>query len=264
LVAVRFARAAMVAVSETAHLIGVASHGVTQFLYQNIALEYNDPNLTVYFDMLRQRAAKALEQFEPAARALGVTSCENRLINDETSNGFVGLARCADLVVIGQPNPAETPISVSRDFAIYVVLHSGRPVLIVPYAGHFEQVGQRILVAWNGSLEAERAIEGALPLLQRARSVEIAVFNAPAPERSIELPGADIVAWLRRQGVVAEVSQQRTKADIGNALLSLAADLTADLIVMGGYGHSRFREMLLGGATRTILESMTVPVLMAH
>jgi nucleotide-binding universal stress UspA family protein len=151
--------------------------------------------------------------------------------------------------------------------AEYVLLNAINPVLIVPYAGEFSSVGQRVLIAWDGSMEAARAVHGAIPLLQRAGQVQVAVFDPRVgPGAHGEEPGADIALFLARHGIRVDVSRHVTggEIDIGNAILSHASDFGADLLVMGGYGHSRFREVLLGGVTRTILRSMTTPVLMSH
>jgi nucleotide-binding universal stress UspA family protein len=167
--------------------------------------------------------------------------------------------------VLGQTDTSEVLPAMMSDFPEYVVLYSGRPVLIVPYAGNFTHVGRKVLVAWDGSQEASRAVDGALPFLREAAEVKVVVFNA---ERQVNMhgdqPGADIALYLARHGVTVDVMQETTEQDSGNALLSLAADTTADLLVMGCYAHSRFRELLLGGASRTVLASMTLPVLMAH
>lgn len=118
------------------------------------------------------------------------------------------------------------------------------------------------MVAWNASSEAARAVAAALPLLKRAARVSIAVFN-PGDEHG-EQPGADVALYLARHGVVCEVVSSRVDMDPANALLSLLADQQADLLVMGGYGHARFRELILGGVTKTMLRCMTAPVLMMH
>ncbi len=263
--AARIRLAAQLAAQQEAHLSAVATTGVAQVILQNSALETVDPNLGIYFDLLRERAELALKQFAPLAHDAGVRSCDSHLVNTEAAGEFIALARSSDLIVLGQTDAQALSPTVGRDFAQAVMMQAGRPVLIVPYAGHFLNLGQRVLVAWDGSLEAARAVSAALPLLKRAKMVDVVVLNAPAvPDVSAEVSGADIVANLKRHGVTAELSLQRTGTDIGNALLSLAADLNSDLLVMGGYGHSRFRELLLGGATRTVLEAMTLPVLMAH
>ena len=139
---------------------------------------------------------------------------------------------------------------------------SGRPVLVVPYAGRHEGLGSRVLVAWNASREAARAVHDALPLLTRARSVVVLAVDPPDEDH---IPGADIAAHLAHHGV--HVEARHTVApdiEVGDELLNLISDLGADLLVMGAYGRSRWREAVFGGATRHILAHMTVPVLMAH
>ena len=174
--------------------------------------------------------------------------------------------RYADLIVLGQPDPDDTQAALFRPLPEEVVLAVGRPILVVPYAGNWGEIGRRVLVGWDSSREATRAINDAIPLLAGAESVTvIAVDPAGGPAGHGEVPGADIALHLARHGVKATI-EATVSAGIGagNALLSRASDLEADLLVMGAYGHSRVRELLLGGATRTVLESMTLPVLMAH
>jgi nucleotide-binding universal stress UspA family protein len=139
-------------------------------------------------------------------------------------------------------------------------------VLLVPYAGRFPAVGRKVLIAWNAGREAARAVVDALPLLARASTVHVVSFN---PEKGGAdhgaVPGADIAQFLVRHGIKVVVHRQNNGGvDVGNQILSRAADLEIDLIVMGAYGHARMREMVLGGVTRTLLETMTVPVLMSH
>jgi nucleotide-binding universal stress UspA family protein len=147
-----------------------------------------------------------------------------------------------------------------------VALASGRPVLIVPYAGHFDNVGRRVLIAWNATREAARAVSDAMPLLTSAELVTVLTIDPrEGPHGHGELPGADIALHLARHGVKAQIERTVSAGmPVGEVLLSRVADLGADLIVMGAYGHSRAREVLLGGATRSVLRSMTVPVLMSH
>jgi len=140
-------------------------------------------------------------------------------------------------------------------------------------AGPAHAPARRILIAWNGSKEAARAVREALPLLKRADSVDIAVFD-PDYQKALhgESPGDDLLKFLMRHGIDAEILVRQTQragmlkrpSGTGEALLSLAQERERDLLVLGSYGHSRFRETLLGGVTRTVLESMTLPVLMAH
>ncbi len=273
----RMALAASVAQACGGHLTGVALTGVSRLLYQHQPDLDADPNLSLHLNFLRERAARALGGFAQQASSAGVASFEQRVVDDEAAGGISLLARYADLVVISQYNAADKSPSVMRDFPAYVLLHSGKPVLIVPYAlsqaqlaqAHHPAAARNVLVSWNGSKEASRAVSAALPLLQRAGQVHVAVFDAQlhAAEHG-DHPGADLLQYLARQGVQAKLllldGGATRRGDIGEALLTQVSELSADLLVMGAYGHSRLRETILGGVTRTVLQSMTIPVLMAH
>jgi nucleotide-binding universal stress UspA family protein len=222
--------------------------------------------------MLEARARAQAENLQAARRAFdecmrrtGFERAEWRASTADPLDAVLIHARYADLVVIGQLNP-EWESGVDKDFERSLPIAVGRPVLVVPYAFERRPIGRRVLVAWNASREAARAVSDALPLLQRAAQVDVVAFE---PARSGadhgEEPGADIALYLARHGVKVTVSRvDAPDLDVGNQLLSRAFDLSADLIVMGAWGHSRLRELILGGVTRTLLESMTVPVLMAH
>jgi nucleotide-binding universal stress UspA family protein len=259
--------AAKLALQHNAHLIGTAATALPPEFYMPGAFGGNNTALSAYLDFTRETARTALAAFEASARQAGVTSIEQRLIDDEAGYALSLQARYCDLVVIGQTDPDETSADTRADMPEYVVMNSCRPVLLVPYAGRFDTFGKRILIAWDGSTEATRAVTAAIPLLARAETVQVALFN-PKVGRDAhgERPGADIALYLARHGVQVEVSPQATpeELDTGNALLSHSADFGADLIVMGCYGHSRFREILLGGVTHTLFKSMVVPTLMAH
>jgi nucleotide-binding universal stress UspA family protein len=203
-----------------------------------------------YDECLRRTGYAKAEWRETAADALGAVSLH---------------ARYADLVVIGQQN-REWASGIDETFERSLPLAAGRPVLVVPYAFERRPVGQNVLVAWNASREAARAVSDALPLLKRSKHVHVVVLS-PVSSRTEhgEEPGADIALYLTRHGINVTVSRyDAPDMDAGNLLLSRAFDLQADLIVMGAWGHSRLREFILGGVTRTLLESMTVPVLMSH
>lgn len=259
--------AAKIAMSQEAHLIGAASTGISQFIHDTVTVNPKSPTMAPYLETLRQRADVALNTFETVARTTGLTSLEKRLIDDEAAGGISLQARYCDLVVVGQDDPNELSATLTSNFPEYVVMNGASPTLIIPYEGDFKTIGDRVLIAWNASTEAMHAVRGALPLLKRAKTVEVVVFN-PASRSEIygEEPGADVALYLARHNVKVDVMQQEVSSEVnvGNALLSLAGNLGSDLLVMGCYGHSRFRETLLGGATRSILESMTIPVLMAH
>jgi len=260
--------AAKIAMNEEAHLIGAAPSGVSRFIYQSKFIYEGggmSTHLDSHLDELRNHAKEALAKFEATAKNMGVTSYEARQLDDEAGGGVSLQARYSDLVVIGQTDLDEPSSTTLPDFPEFVIMNSGRPVLIVPYAGHYETVAKRALIAWDASTSATRAVTAAIPLLKRAENVDVVVFNPDARgDAHGEQPGADIALYLARHGIKVNVVRQKTDIDVGNALLSISADLGSDMLVMGGYGHSRFREILLGGVTRTVLESMTVPVLMAH
>lgn len=256
--------AAGIAQSEEAHLIGVAPTGLAIFRPESQMSE-----LGIYVEQtmgrLRQRCADATARFDAIVQRLDLHSFESRVADDEDGYAISLHARYADLVVIGQADSNDPTIGTSMNFPEHVLLNAGRPVLIVPFAGTFDTVGRDVLVAWSASRESARAVTDALPFLKRARNVRVLALNATQTlDGHGAEPGADIALYLARHGVKVEVNRERAVVDIGNALLSRAADYGSDLIVMGGYGHSKFRETLLGGVTRTMLEQMTVPVLMSH
>ncbi|HYX63766.1 MAG TPA: universal stress protein [Burkholderiales bacterium] len=182
-------------------------------------------------------------------------------------DGFAALelqAKYADLVLAGQPDPAGDGVPAA--FAHRLVMSIGRPVLYVPFAGRFEDCGSRVLVAWNASRESARAVHDALPLLREAEQAEVATFAAEKI-----FPGEDalydpeMAAYLARHGArVTLASEPGADIDTGSLILSRAAERGSDLIVMGAYSHSRVRELVLGGATRELFRSMTVPTLMSH
>jgi nucleotide-binding universal stress UspA family protein len=216
----------------------------------------------------RERALAQAEEtraaFERAAQLRGV-SVEWRAPDPSDGDPAVH-ARYVDLVILGQRNPESEDAAFERMRPEQVTLASGRPILIIPYAGRFAALGRNVLVAWNASREAARAVADAMPLLAMAETVTVlSVDPQIGPDAQSELPGADIALHLARHGVTAQI-ERTVSADvpIGEVLLSRVADLGADLLVMGAYGHSRTRELLLGGATRSVLASMTVPVLMSH
>ncbi len=174
-------------------------------------------------------------------------------------------ARYADLVVLGQAALDEFTPRLRADFAEFVILNCARPVLVLPASGVRGQIGQRVTVAWNGSSNALQAITSALPMLQRAQQVTLVLLDPDAGgERHGQLPGADMALYLARHGIKVDVHMAHAAGDAGDALLSFAADNSADLIVMGAYGHSRFSEFLLGGASRSALRTSPIALWMAH
>ncbi len=213
----------------------------------------------------REDAAKARALFETRVRAVGDgVATEWRAVEGESDELVTLHARYADLAVLGQSDPDDP--AAAADLPERVIMGAGRPVIVVPYAGTFKAMGQRVIVAWNASREATRAVNDALPILERAASVRVLSVN-PHGGRAGHGPiaGADISLHLARHGVRVEAAMvTATDVRVDDMLLSQAADAGADLIVMGAYGHSRLGEYVLGGATRHILRQITMPVFMSH
>jgi nucleotide-binding universal stress UspA family protein len=209
--------------------------------------------------------AAARRGYQECLRRTGFDKAEWRETKSDALDAVALHARYADLVVIGQQE-SDSASGVGRDFERGLPLAAGRPVLVVPYTFRQRPVGRHVMIAWNASREAARAVNDALPLLKQASHVHVVALNpVTSPSAHGEEPGADVALYLARHGVKVTVMHQPSPdVDAGNALLSWASDLSADLIVMGAWGHSRLREYVLGGVTRTLLESMTVPVLMSH
>ena len=206
----------------------------------------------------------AAEAFAKAIKGTHLAH-EWRVVDGYVDEQLAIQARYADLLVLGQTDPqSESPTPPASPES--VVLATGRPALVVPHIGAPAKPAKTVMLCWNASRESARAASDALPFLKEAKKVMVLVVDAKttASGHGAE-PGADVATWLARHGV--EVTVQRdvaADADVGGVILSRAADHDVDLIVMGLYGHSRLREMVLGGASRTLLASMTVPVLMAH
>lgn len=245
-----------------AHLVGL--HALTVRPIPSYAIAEGGAGLEeVRKAAVERLRAEGRAAFEAAAKRAGDGQAEWRASGEDAVPAVTLHARYADLAVIGQTDPS-SDAGIAANFPAELVLRVGRPVLVVPCAGSFRTVGKRVLVAWNAGREATRAVTDALPFLRGADRVHVISFN-PNESRHGDVPGADIGLYLARHGVKIEVSQQTAKdVDVGNQLLSRAADLNIDLIVMGAYGHSRLQELVMGGVTRTILESTTVPVLMSH
>lgn len=253
-----------------------AVHGVT-VLYGGAYLTAESAMVSVSFDadLERQRVAKAQERVLDAARMSGL-DIDFESPGRDPVEALVAQSRVADLVIVGQPSGDDAQ-GASRHFASQLLVAAGCPVLFVPAAGRVTRCGTRALVAWSNTRESARALRDALPLLQRAAAVEVMRVGAAQAGGPEPLDG--VVEYLRAQGVsaTAKVTAVRqlgfgermltpavVDAPVAELLLSHAADMNADLLVMGGYGHTRAHELVLGGVTRTLLASMTVPALMSH
>jgi nucleotide-binding universal stress UspA family protein len=218
------------------------------------------------FDGLRQTAALHLRGFTDHAARLGVASVETRLVEDTADGALLLQARYADLVVLSRDVDHEPGIPPHvRRLPEHVALRGVRPVLVVPPDYADQPVASTVVAGWDGSTQALRALAAALPLLQRAGSVLLVLVN---PDRLSDLhgeqPGADMALYLARHGVKVDVVLERTHATAGAALMAQARAAGAGLIVAGAYGHSRYREWVLGGVTRELLERTPVPLLLAH
>lgn len=171
-------------------------------------------------------------------------------------------ARCHDLLIVGQPDPSLERQWRSRAVLENILLNSGRPLLFIPHEGSFVSVGHRVLIAWDGTREAARAVEDAMPVLAMAQEVIALVVDLRGGKAlSVE----HLVALLERHGVITTTQGARSEGrPIGDVLLAKAKELNCDLLVMGGYGHRRFWEHLFGGPTYDVLRHLNVPVLMSH
>lgn len=206
-----------------------------------------------------RHAEKVQAEFEEATRREGIAAGWRRE-NGEAISLLVQHGRYADLIILPQEDEAGRS---GRLLAGEVVLAVGRPVLVVPSAGGPKQTGERVLVAWNGSREATRALHDALPILRLA--AEVAVLSVSPPGATSDTGSAEIAAHLAAHGVTATAEQiQMRDQEVGEVLLNAISDRGMDLLVMGAYGRSRLRELVLGGVSRDILAHMTVPVLMSH
>ena len=247
------------------HLVGVAPTGLVDLpLSQQV-----DPSLeklsAMAWSALCGHAEQAAERFRQECRAAGVKSVEAVIDESDKAQSLVRHAHCSDLTVMTQADPTAPGHRAAQALVEQVVLYGARPTLILPYAGRFATVGSNVLVAWDDSREAARALSDALPLLRLAKHVQVLSWSEGGTDDEALRPRLDALnQWLRWQGVSADLRVETADIGIADAMLSRAADLSADLIVMGAYGHARWTERVLGGATRGLLATMTVPVLMSH
>jgi len=209
---------------------------------------------------------RAEARFRSAASAIASEALVWRAPAGDPMRAIVAHARGADLAIIGQPDPGDPEAGFAGELANAAILASGRPVLVVPYVGGKDPFGETVLFALDHSRESTRAMADALPLLARARKVVIVAITPTAEEELADKEArAQALTYLAGHGIQAEARHfGLPHAAIGETLLSLTTDIGADLIVMGAYGHTRFQEMVVGGVTRTMLDAMTVPVLMSH
>lgn len=255
--------AVSVAAALDAHVTGIA------FIYDAIvpvaATGYIPPEVIETQQRDSESAAQAaLDRFAAAATRAGVTAEPVKVPSSFAGAGdsFGRIARRFDLAIVGQAEPDKG--AVDELIAESALFESGRPVILVPYIQKAPLKLDRVMVCWDGSRAAARAIADSMPLLERAGQVEVVIVSNEHGKLE-EIPGADMGQHLARHGLKVDVKRiAGGDIDVADALLSHAADSSADFIVMGGYGHSRLREFVLGGVTHSILRSLTAPAFMSH
>ncbi len=257
--------AANLAKSQDAYLIGAAMVGISTLSFREANIDQKDPALAAHLRFLTERAQGFVNDFNHEVENLGVLAYEGRIVDEEASYGISIQARYADLVVIGLTDYEDKSSTVQSDFPESVLIHAGRPTLMIPPKWQKETVGSNILISWNASKEVRRAVTDAIPILKQAEVVDVAMFNVESePDMHDDASVRDLAVYLARHGVTVHVLQPKNVKNVGEALLDIAAERGNDLLVMGGYGSTRFRQFLLGGVTRTILGEATIPVLMSH
>jgi nucleotide-binding universal stress UspA family protein len=255
--------AVSLAAAFNAHLAGIA------FLYDPIVpvsgAGYIPADVIEMQERDNEQATRAaLDQFNAACARAGVSAEPLTLSAGYGGVGeqFGRIARRFDLAIVGQPEPETS--GVEEIIAESALFESGRPVIVVPYIQKAPAKLDNVMLCWDGSRAAARAVADAMPLLAKAGRVEVMIVTNERGKQD-EIDGADIGAHLARHGLKVEVRRTTLgDIDVADVLLSHAADAGSDFIVMGGYGHSRLREFVLGGVTRSIFRSMTAPVLMSH
>lgn len=209
----------------------------------------------------KELVAAAKEKALETARRAG-RSIEWREEQGPEISTMIDQGHYADLLVVDQRDPLDEGLPGTMVLAAHVALGAGRPVFCVPYVGSWVKPIRKVMIAWNGTREATRAAHDALPFLKKAEQVIVFSVN---PDADSHYPGADIATHLARHGVKVEARHTVARdINVADALLGAVSDFGIDLLVMGAYGHTRLRELVFGGATRTLLETMTVPVLLSH
>jgi nucleotide-binding universal stress UspA family protein len=260
LTAIRLAKAC------DARLTGLAPTGLVDLPGAHMAAASVAEFAALAWDTLREQADEAANQFRKSCLAAGFQNFDTFVEEGDCAPALLRQAHCHDLTLLTQADPAQAWHSHTAQVVEQLVLFSARPTLLLPYAGSFELPGETVMVAWDDSREAARAVADALPLLRLARRIHVVTWKENGVLEANARPAGlePLRRWLLAHDLSAELHTETTSNRIADAMLSYAADLDADLIVMGAYGHARWAERVLGGATRGLLKSMTVPVLMSH
>jgi nucleotide-binding universal stress UspA family protein len=259
----RIRMAASLAQAHGATLLGAAMTGMPLAMFPHGDDSPPAPLTGSHFDPMVDNARRALSWFVAIAAETGVP-CEPRLVCDQVDNGLARLARFADLVVTSQDDPDESTGMAIR-VPEYVIMNSARPVLVVPRTGPPPAAEHKVLLAWDGSREAAFAMHASIPLLCRAAAVTVATLTGPG--LTAQDCGGDkeeLLGYLKRNEVMAAFMTQKASDTPGRDLLTLAAIHGCNLLVMGCYGHGKWREFCLGGPSRTVLAEADIPLLLAH
>ena len=217
---------------------------------------------------LRDQAERTAERFREECRAAGLNSFEATIDEADMASSLVRHAHCSDLTILTKADPAAPDHRATQLLVEHVALHSARPTLILPYAGRFDTIGTigtNVMVAWDDSRAAAHALSDALPLLRLAKHVQLVTWKEEGVngDQVLRARCDELRQWLVRHDVSADVSIETTDIDVVDAMLSHAADLRTDLIVMGAYGHT-YSLHVQDGATRDFLAAISVPVLFSH
>ena len=263
----RIDQAARLARRFESHLVGVsaADHGLFGL---SVATGFaGTPRLAQAVEESRGAAHARARRLEERVAALADPISSEAVVDEEDDvTALIRRGTCCDLLVLGQPDPTWPSHARCRDQVEQVVLQSVAPTLLLPHARRQLTIGDNVMIAWDGSHGAGRAVVGALPLLQRARRVHLVrCETAVDMDRGVESSGFDLPRdWLGRHGVRVDALLERSGNDVCTALLARAAGIGVDLVVMGAWGMPRWAERLVGGTTQKMLTSMNVPVLMSH
>lgn len=248
-----------------AELVGIyASAAPPQYYYGESVLMSR--TLNVMKELQAQNRGAVQNAFLEAAAAADVPAMV-RAGDSSPSASVAQYARTSDLIIVSQFNPDDVEAAHETEFVEQMLLTAGRPVLVLPSSGHFPVVGERVLLCWDGSREAARALSDATPALRlSSHLVALTMDEGGASAKGEAVPFEDLATYCVAHGMPTpdHVRRDIKGVGVGSTILNAAADHSADLIVMGAYGHSKFREWAMGGATASILKSMTVPILFSH
>ncbi len=253
-----------IALAEGAHLTGIAFSGARDFIYRTGAAASIVPLGPGDLAFLTEAAERDLRTFNDALAPMHITCLHGRISETSAEHGLPLEARFADLLVIGQECTPTGLVESRHSVARTILVHAPCPVLVVPRDYRTKQTPQNVLIGWDGSMEASRAVRASLPLLKYAASITVICYAPPKFAVEDDKPGDALAMYLSCHGMETHVVHAPHSADVGDSLLALARERACDLLIMGCFGHSRLREIVLGGATERVLAASTIPLLMCH